>query len=189
MAVTRRRVKVNDEFGTLTVIGEAERSASRKRKVLVRCKCGLEKPVLEHNLINGNTESCGKSECSTRSDSLRKLYGYLKPGDQARNYIYLNYQSVARQKHRAWEIDFETFCELTSKPCRYCGAPPNNRVRDRNGPGVFVYSGIDRVNPQGGYTEDNVVPACFICNHAKKNLTLDEFREWALRLAANMERR
>jgi len=38
-----------------------------------------------------------------------------------------------------------------------------------------------------GYTSENVVPCCWICNNAKKNLSYDEFRKWITRVALHQQ--
>jgi 5-methylcytosine-specific restriction endonuclease McrA len=163
-------------FGTLTVLGDAEWPASRKRLVHVRCECGREKVVLEHNLKSGNTRSCGFLPCTGRW-----RHRALPPGSTARTAILLNYQSNARRRGRAWEISDQLFDELTAANCAYCGAPPSNVTRDRNGDGSFTYNGLDRVDSEGGYTPDNVVPACVTCNRAKTDMSVEEFDAWLTR--------
>lgn len=47
---------------------------------------------------------------------------------------------------------------------------------------MFVYSGLDRVDPSQGYTIDNIVPACIICNRAKADMTIEGFYAWINRV-------
>jgi 5-methylcytosine-specific restriction endonuclease McrA len=59
-------------------------------------------------------------------------------------------------------------------PCHYCGLPPytvSHRKKDQ----AFVYTGIDRVDNEKGYTPDNVVPCCGVCNFMKGKLGLEQF--------------
>lgn len=49
---------------------------------------------------------------------------------------------------------------------------------------MFVYSGLDRVDSKRGYTLNNVVPACIICNRAKTDLTREEWVAWIARAYA-----
>jgi hypothetical protein len=42
----------------------------------------------------------------------------------------------------------------------------------------ITYNGIDRVDSTKGYFNENVVSCCKVCNRAKSNLSLDEFKEW-----------
>ena len=113
---------------------------------------------------------------------------YPQPGFQARNFIYLNYRSKARQRKREFAIPFEHFCALTQQECFYCGEPPSNKTRDRNGGGFFIYNGLDRVDPARGYTPDNVVPACIVCNRAKSDMSRDDFLAWVGRVASRARR-
>lgn len=42
--------------------------------------------------------------------------------------------------------------------------------------------GIDRLNNDKGYTVENIVSCCSICNKAKSNLTMEEFLAWIERI-------
>lgn len=57
--------------------------------------------------------------------------------------------------------------------CYYSGLPLREPVYG-SGRHAHVAS-IDRLNPQGGYTQDNVVWATWICNQAKNSLSVDEY--------------
>ena len=187
MGRTTNKINVGDVFGTYTVVeilpNKAMPSGGSRRMCRCKCSCGVIKDVQVDNLINGNSKSCGAGNCSTRRQTQRDKYGYKEAGEQARNYIFLNYQSIARQKKRSWELSFEDFCEITAKDCYYCGAPPSNSTKDKHGDGRFVYNGIDRVDASKGYELDNILPACIICNRAKTDIALDTFIEWAKRIA------
>ena len=48
----------------------------------------------------------------------------------------------------------------------------------------FAYEwGKERIDSSVGYEPNNVVSCCKICNHAKSNLTKDDFINWAIRVA------
>lgn len=75
----------------------------------------------------------------------------------------------AKQRKKTWTLSpLEAFTLITSV-CHYCGFTPKwpeSRV------------GIDRVNNDIGYEPSNCVSCCFTCNSAKKEKTVDEFKEW-----------
>lgn len=48
---------------------------------------------------------------------------------------------------------------MSSKPCYYCG-----ELRE--------YNGIDRIDSNIGYEDNNIVPCCEICNKMKSNYDL-----------------
>ena len=51
--------------------------------------------------------------------------------------------------------------------------------------GVFIYNGIDRLDPTRGYIAKNVVPCCKTCNVAKLRMSREEFLNWVWRVAAH----
>jgi hypothetical protein len=57
---------------------------------------------------------------------------------------------------KTWTLSKEEYAALVVQPCTYCGysAPE-------------VGKGLDRLNNYGGYTPDNVTPACGTCNGLK----------------------
>ncbi len=60
---------------------------------------------------------------------------------------------------------------LAQRCCMYCNAPSN---------------GIDRVENDLGYTVENCVPCCYMCNFMKGRLSLREFALHAGKIARNM---
>jgi 5-methylcytosine-specific restriction endonuclease McrA len=81
------------------------------------------------------------------------------------------YQQTANRKGRAWELSAEMFEWLVTSDCHYCGLKPE------------IMHGIDRINSEKGYTEDNVVTACGQCNYAKRNQPVEDFLNWVDRIA------
>lgn len=78
----------------------------------------------------------------------------------------------AKKAGYKWELDDLFVFELIRKDCAYCGAPslwPKGR------------NGIDRVNAEIGYLQNNCVSCCKVCNRAKYNQTVKEFVEWGKR--------
>lgn len=51
--------------------------------------------------------------------------------------------------------------------------------------GGYVYNGLDRRNNNKGYTHDNIVPCCKPCNYAKRDMNIEEFRNWVRRVYKN----
>jgi hypothetical protein len=100
--------------------------------------------------------------------------------------ILRGYRRGARDRGLSWELTGEEFDELTSQDCTYCGSAPGTvaHCEGRNS-GEFTYNGLDRVDSGLGYTLENVVTCCQICNRAKSDLPCDEFMAWLGRLAAH----
>lgn len=80
-------------------------------------------------------------------------------------------------RNRGLVLDYEKFLTLTSSNCFYCNAPPKNERKVKNYP-PYIYSGLDRKDPAGGYVEENIVPCCWKCNKMKSNMTTEQFIEY-----------
>lgn len=76
---------------------------------------------------------------------------------------------------REFNLTVDECYDLFSKNCHYCGASPSNVAKHPGNNGNFIYNGIDRMNNRLGYSIDNVVTCCKICNRAKNNMGYDEF--------------
>lgn len=115
------------------------------------------------------------------------------PDDSARRRALEGYKSSAKSRGVPFSLSREQFEDLAEKVCHYCGSPPSNtatrRKRGKQVGEVFVYNGLDRVDPDGPYSVDNCVPCCWTCNNAKAGLALAEFEEWARRLVGHFGKR
>jgi RNase P subunit RPR2 len=81
----------------------------------------------------------------------------------------------ARESERYYSISPAFYEALISEGCFYCKTDltnPNNM-------------NIDRVDNNGHYTPDNVVPCCKHCNFAKRFMGIREFMEWASKVTEN----
>jgi 5-methylcytosine-specific restriction endonuclease McrA len=52
--------------------------------------------------------------------------------------------------------------------------------------GLFIYSGLDRIDNNLPHTEENVVPCCKQCNKAKSYRSQEEFFEWVENVYKNL---
>jgi len=157
-------------FGKLTVIKRAGHNRSGAMMWLCECSCGGKKVINGVYLRNGHTRSCG---CLNK----------FQPGLGNMRALISNYKAKAKARGHDWELTEKQFREITQKDCYYCGMRPNQIHRAKNHNGNYVYNGIDRVDNSKGYTIDNVVSCCKICNRAKGDLTIQEFKSWVERIS------
>lgn len=75
-----------------------------------------------------------------------------------------NYKRTAEYKNLVFELDDAEFEQLTNDNCYYCGIKEENRL-----------NGIDRKDSNIGYTLDNCVSSCTMCNYVKGSLELEPF--------------
>lgn len=65
---------------------------------------------------------------------------------------------------------------LIKQDCFYCGSTPVKRdTKNAHLNGFTEWNGLDRVDSLRGYTINNVVTCCSVCNRMKLNLSLDLF--------------
>jgi hypothetical protein len=91
----------------------------------------------------------------------------------------ISYRSGAKRRGYVFDLTFDQFVSIVQSPCEYCGLP--SRLVVFYGKGAYI-NGIDRTDSKVGYTVDNCVPCCNICNFAKKDLSLEQFKKWIVRL-------
>lgn len=186
-------------FGRLVVLSfdRVSVSASGKSKwltYLCRCDCGTVKSINAGALKakRGATVSCG---CFQREDvSIRASNMALgTPAERMMRRVFSQYKCKAKREKREFSLSFGEFSEILRGDCAYCGAPPENNFAFRGQSRVvkrgfrLFYSGIDRVDSSLGYTADNVVPCCKVCNIAKRDLSVGEFSSWVKRISAHLD--
>lgn len=152
-----------------------------RRYVNARCKCGKEKVICLNNVRCGNSTCCGLSPCRGVERDKDAEVGY-----KAILYVYKKH---AKDRGFTFDLDYNYFKELTKGNCHYCGIQPIQVYQLKNPrtgkirSGIPInYNGIDRVDSTKGYFNDNVVTCCKVCNRAKSNLSLDDFKDWISRV-------
>lgn len=150
------------------------------RGVRLVCDCGNEFVRAVSGLVRyrDSNASCG---CEAKRPKWRDA-----PNRAARNGVLKLYQTGACKRGLSWELTDEDFDRLTALDCYYCGGPPS-AMRKSNQTyenGDFIYTGIDRKDNALGYTPENVVPSCAICNRAKSSMPYGDFMTWVARLTA-----
>lgn len=151
------------QFGKWTVI---ENAGTRTRHWKCRCICGIVKLVYGSHLVGGRSKAC--HHCASPN--------MLPKGESAFKRLYKWYQRNARVRNHEWNLSSEEARKLFQRNCFYCDSVPTNiSAPNPRGNGSFLYNGIDRVNNLLGYTIENSITACEICNFMKRNLSLEAF--------------
>lgn len=174
---------IGGRYGRLVITGYAERGHTLSPICL--CDCGGTKTVEKaFSLGRRHVTSCGCLSRETRILNGKNSKGFtLGPGEGALNQLYSNYRGNANRKVMEFALTREQFKQITSHPCNYCGEPPSAIFKSKFRPGNYVYNGVDRVDNSRGYTIDNVVSCCRMCQFAKRNWKVEDFLRWALKLA------
>lgn len=78
--------------------------------------------------------------------------------------LFVRYRIAAKRAGRVFDLSEGVFTTLVNDRCHYCGEDDSSRLR-----------GIDRVDSNDGYVEDNCVSCCWLCNLMKRDFGYDEF--------------
>lgn len=162
------------KFGMLTATNTLKKVGARTER-LCYCDCGEETWAISTHLVTGNRVSCG---CAPGMK--------LPPGQSARNSVLNSYKQRAKYASLDWSLTTEEFNKLIIDNCSYCGQSPSNIMKNAHNNGNFTYNGIDRVNNQLGYIQNNVISCCTICNRAKGEMSYEDFILWIKRLTRNI---
>lgn len=150
---------------------------------LCKCDCGNE-VILPTSRITGckAQDSCGKCQFSksTIQDEIR-----------IRNRQILSYKNGAKQRSLSWKLTDEEAWAMMLQPCHWCGTPPVLRqfwkTDERSRTVEFACNGIDRKDSTKGYTKDNTVACCGICNRMKRDWKAVDFLNRVVCIANHMD--
>ena len=184
--ISKRADIAGKVFGRLTVVEDLGPDNRGWRFWGCACSCGELIVVNSRELKRGHTQSCG---CLFR-ENLRKKSGWnrLPHGQSAFNQLFGLYKKSAKERGYTFLLTADEFRFLTEQACHYCGALPEIKFRAASGTnGNYYGNGVDRIDNTSGYEPGNVVPCCTQCNIAKGVLTVEAFKEWAMRLSARFE--
>ena len=128
------------------------------------CDCGNKVIRTRHTLIGAlqrkSLSSCGCLQRHGAESSIHRLF--------------IKYKLNASKRSREFSLLEDDFALLIMRPCYYCGVLKFNLFVDGRST-QFYYNSLDRKDNSRGYTIDNVVPACSICNHMKQKYSVSEF--------------
>lgn len=170
---------IGRKFGRLTVRIFHGRNKHRKSVWMCDCECGKEHKATSDVLLRGYTKSCG-----CYRNTVKQL-----PGDEASfNQLFCAYQINAKTRGYDFSLTRGQFRTISVKNCTYCGLYPLPRyAKNRAVIDVvpFVCNGIDRIDNHVGYTFENSVPCCELCNYMKRGLSAAEFLNHVKRIVSH----
>jgi len=155
---------IGSKFGKITITNQYYLPNIRNLKVDYICECGCKTTNKAFGKVKNQT-MCRK--CSTGHNG-------FKHGRASFNSLYASYTRNAKRRLLEFKLTENELEKLTQQNCFYCGGSPNCIIRPKT-VGAYVYNGIDRKDSNKGYTLENSVPCCKLCNVAKWALSQDDF--------------
>lgn len=169
----------NKTFGHLSVLGYSYRQdfILSSGRIQYRhywkcvCDCGKIRVADGSRLRNGVITSCGHIKNSEKR---------LKKGEASFNRLFFNYKKVATEAKRIFDLTKEQFRDLTEQNCHYCKIEPTHYY-NLGRYGAYIGNGIDRKDNKLGYTTNNSLPCCLVCNRAKSSMSYEDFLKYIAR--------
>ena len=171
--------KVGDKYGGLEITKIISQNKSG-RHVKVEClchHCGQTTTMNSHFLQRRN--SCG---CQQRNSKSWKHAGpktipwQLSFGEASRRRLEYSYKRSAKKRNLEFTLESNDFTEIIVDECFYCGEKCTQKISGLGKTsGDFYYTGIDRLDSSKGYTKENCVPCCWMCNNMKSNYSKENF--------------
>lgn len=142
---------------------------SFRRFYKVQCKkCGSISIMRKDKIQNAKGPGCKICNGNNR----------VPTKDAPLNVYYNTYRAGAISRNLEWNLSLEEFKDIISKDCCYCGQKPIEKqslIRYNKTNSPILVNGIDRVDSSKGYSKENCVPCCFLCNKMKSNLYYKDF--------------
>lgn len=147
-----------------------------KKDIKVKCPtCGIIRNInrfQKHKIdIKETTGQCMK--CSIINNRIK-----LDVGEASFNKLYSDYDKKGVERGYTFNFTKDEFRTLTKQNCHYCGKEPSNIMKNKIFNGSYTYSGIDRKDNSLGYTIENCVPCCKMCNISKHHHGYNEYKNW-----------
>lgn len=172
---------IGQRFGKLVVVSRSKNVSKRGSRYLCQCDCG------KQTIINGSGllrkykwQSCG---CTIHENSGQFKLRYTS--NIALNSLVSNYRRSAIERGYEFSLTHNDCESLFSQKCFYCSSEPKQIFKIKTY--SLTYNGIDRLDNSIGYSKDNTVPCCKICNRAKNSMSLNEFQKWIQALKSQPE--
>ena len=172
---------IGQVYNKLTVVEFIKIDSSYKSVYKFLCECGNNHNARLNNVRFGKTNSCGCTKTSYLKKNLRRDIKEI-----AVNKVISGFCDRRRSlpKTTLTKKDVE---DLIFKKCSYCKTEASNETKSSDGIRSVRHNGIDRVDSKKGYSLENCVPCCKVCNSMKSNYELDDFKNHILKLSKSIE--
>lgn len=165
------------KFNKLTILEYIGKNTNKNHTYSVVCDCGKKIIAEGSDVKTGKIKSCG-------CQKTRHAIDYYEADPEASTIynIWNDYRIKSKYRNLSFNINPFIFRLMLKSNCYYCGAAPSNVRKTARSDKFVVVNGIDRIDNNIGYEENNIVPCCTICNQAKHTLTKDTFLNWVNRI-------
>ena len=138
-----------------------------------------------------NKEAIKRKDCIKQETICRGCSGNnVKPTIKApRNVLLGVYKTNAKNRGYEFSITEAEFDVLINSNCHYCGIEPSvhkSEIKYNKTDIEFLRNGIDRKDSMIGYTKENTVACCAMCNRMKMAFHIDPWLKQIARIYKNI---
>jgi len=174
--------------------GKAVETVTDEQNIRICSMCNKSQDVSQYNGQKGTiTKHClscrekGKIRDKNRNKELRNTKSRIAESKDERkqkkkewtenvrykseSYHYNSYQTHAQERGFCFDLAIDTYMSIIYQNCYYC-----------NGMNDVGFNGVDRKNNEHGYTIENSVSCCSVCNFMKKTTQADIFIKKAMHI-------
>lgn len=167
------------KYNNLTLISEPysiKTGYTTRKAVDCKCDCGeILKKVVLSNLKDNSVKSCKNCSFKNRELNKEKTVSQL---EQLYNHDIVN-RCKQSKKEIINNLSFNDFKTLVNQNCYYCNDEPRISTKFKNRKYLnteeLKVNGIDRIDSNLGYSIENCVPCCTVCNKMKLDLKQSDF--------------
>jgi hypothetical protein len=160
----RARHKDATRYTKRKEVFQALQANSSDKRICVHCATEFDAYITQRHTDSVRCKKCNEAQAKEDAKRAERKRNYKLERYKNIKSVYREYISRASKKGREISINFETFVELITSPCYYCGYDKENEV-----------IGIDRRDNARGYEDENCVPCCETCNMMKSFYQPDFF--------------
>ena len=166
-------ISIGNRYGRLIVLSSEQsyksppkpgKKQSCRKQWLCLCDCGNKIIASGTKLRNGKIYQCASCGYKSRPQSAIKI-------DPAYRLYQLSILTRVAKTDILLDLPFHIWQKIVSEKCVYCGKKPQLKPYANN----VLANGIDRIDSSKGYTVDNCVSCCSLCNHMKGALSKEDF--------------
>ena len=133
-----------------------EQNGRGKNQICVNCGQDYEQYMTKYNKPSKLCTPCNKNNLEQDAKRENRARNFKNENYNNIERLYRDYITGAAKRGYEISINFEEFKELVVSKCYYCHYTKEKET-----------NGIDRLNNDIGYTKENCVPCCEICNMMK----------------------
>jgi hypothetical protein len=136
------------------------------------CTCRLKYKMYDKNRNKEERNAKARIAEAKEERKQKKKEWTVNVRYKSKQYHYSIYKTHAHERNLCFELSMDEYLNIISKNCNYC-----------NGINEVGFNGVDRKNNTIGYTIENSVSCCSICNFMKKTTHSDIFIQRAIHIA------